>query len=136
MKRSKSSSNEGFFSNWQVKILCFVFAVLVFVMVYYTGMETRRVSLPLDVILPENYEAVSVIPESSTLLVMGDGEDIYLINPDSVRLYADFSAVSRSGIAVVPVQVDYESLEDYVDLSEVYFRSSPLFVRIYFEEKQ
>lgn len=136
MKRSKSSSNEGFFSNWQVKILCFVFAVLVFVMVYYTGMETRRVSLPLDVILPENYEAVSVIPESSTLLVMGDGEDIYLINPDSVRLYADFSEVSRSGIAVVPVQVDYESLEDYIDLSDVYFRSSPLFVRIYFEEKQ
>lgn len=136
MKRSKSSSKEGIFSNWQIKILCFIFAVIIFIMVYYIEMETRRVSLPLDVIVPENYEATSVIPDSSTLLIMGDEEEIYLINPDTVRLYADFSGVSHEGIAIAPVQVDYEVLEEFIDLSDVYFRSSPLFVKIYFEEKQ
>lgn len=136
MKRNKTSSNEGVFSNWQIKILCFIFAVVVFVLVYYTGLESRKVSLPMDVILPENYEAVSVIPETGTLVVMGDEKEIYLINPESIRLYADFSGVSQDGIAVVPVQVDYDALEGKIDLSEVYFRSSPLFVRIYFEEKQ
>ncbi len=135
MKRNKSTSNDGIFSNWQIKILCFIFAVIVFVIVFYTSLETRKVTLPLQVILPESYEPTSVIPDSGTLVIMGDETEIYLIRADSVRLYADFSGVSSDGIAIAPVQVDYDELEVYVDLSEVYFRSSPLFVRIYFEEK-
>ncbi len=136
MKRNKTSSNEGVFSNWQIKILCFIFAVVVFVLVYYTGLESRKVSLPLDVILPEKYEAVSVIPDTGNLIIMGDEKEIYLINPETIRLYADFSGINQDGIAIVPVEVDYDALKGLMDLSEVYFRSSPLFVRVYFEEKQ
>ncbi|MCR4676062.1 MAG: hypothetical protein K5634_02390 [Sphaerochaetaceae bacterium] len=134
--KNKTKSSGGFFSNWQTKVICFLFAVTLYVILSFAGTDNRTVALPLEVVLPENYTATSVIPDSASVIISGSEDFIYLINPQIIKLKADFSDTDREGVALAYVEVNYDELKDELDLTKISFRASPMFVRIYFEEKK
>lgn len=132
MKQSKSYSN--LLSTWVPRVISFMLAALIFISIKYLGMADRTVTIPLEVILPsaEGIEAESLVPSAVDIVLSGNDNLVYLIDPDSIKATADFSAVNSAGIARVQVELDYNE-EVYADTALV-VRADPDIVRILFKE--
>lgn len=128
-------NGKSIFANWQVKIICFVVALFIYIIVAY-GIQTRRtITLPLEVVMPEGYKAVSVVPESADLVISGSENVIYLFDAQEFRLKADFSNVSNEGVASVPVTFEADELASHIDLTAMTIYTNPSFIKVYFEKK-
>lgn len=131
MKFDKTSGR--FFRNWQVKILCFIFAVFIYAMVAFESMGERTVTMPLSIVMPEGYEPTSLVPETASVVIRGSEKQIYLVDVSRVKLYADFSDVHESGVASAAVNVDYTDLLDYIGFTDISIFTKPSVIKIYFE---
>jgi len=129
----KRKSTNGFFSDWQIKTVCLILAVLIYV-VFYLGIPSeRKISMPLEIILPNDMTVTSLIPSTADLIVSGNEKQIYMVDVSRVKLYADFSNVHSEGVASVPVTIDYSDLLDFIDITDVSIKADPSFVKLYFE---
>ena len=138
MAKPQYFEKEGFFSSWSKKILCFLLALILVFCCRFLKIGSRKVVLPLKVTLPENYKAVSYVPENIEIAIKGSESVIYLVDPDTISAYADFSYIDRqedmSGkIVRVPVRLSYP--EDIFSSDGLVIESIPSSVRILFEAK-
>ena len=127
----KSKALSSAFQNWIPKIFSFLAALFIVLSVRFMNVHDRVVTLPLNVILPENYNAASLVPDTVEVAITGPDSIIYLVNPDEIKAYADFSLIDEPGIARVPVMLEYDHdifTSDGLDIS-----ASPSTVRILFE---
>lgn len=131
MKFDKSSHK--FFKNWQIKILCFVFALFIYAFVAFESDGERVVTMPLEIIMPDGYKPASLIPESASVIIRGSEKQIYLVDVNRVRLYADFSEVHDKGVASANITVDYSELMDYINFTDISIFTKPSVIKIYFE---
>ena len=122
-----------FLIRWKIIIICFLFALSLYVAFYFSGRAERHIAMPLQLILPEGFEVGSLMPEDAEVVIKGRETQIYMIDVDKIHLYADFSKVERKGVAAVPVVIDYEDMLDYVNLADLSIFTSPAMVKIYFE---
>ena len=118
--------------NWIPKIFSFLIALFIVLSVRFMNVNDRVVTLPLDVVLPENYQAVSLVPESIDVVITGPDSIIYLVDPAEIEAKADFSSVSGPGIERVPVMLEYR--DDIYTRDGLVVSASPSSVRILFEE--
>ena len=118
--------------NWIPKIFSFLFALFIVLSVRFMNVNDRVVTLPLDVVLPENYQAVSLVPETIDVVITGPDSIIYLVDPAEIEAKADFSSVSGPGIERVPVMLEYR--DDIYTRDGLVVSASPSSVRILFEE--
>lgn len=129
----KHNSSNGFFRDWKIKVLCLILAALVF-FAFSNGMpRERRITMPLNIILPEGLEVTSLIPETADIVIRGDEGKIYMVDVDRVKLYADFSNVKSDGVASVPVTIDYSDLLDFISTTDLTIYADPSIVKLYFE---
>ena len=127
---------QGFFSNWQAKLVCFLLAVATVYLVMFGFQQKREIRLPLTVVLPESeYKAISLIPEEAVLVVQGTEDRIYMLNADMFSISADFTNVDHEGVSSVPVIIKYDAPKDSFDFSEISLYTEPSNVRIYFEKQ-
>ena len=131
MKQSKFLS--GLLQNWIPKIFSLLIALFIVITIRFMNVNDRVVTLPLEVILPENYKAVSLVPDTVDAVITGSDSIIYLVDPSAIKATADFSAVSVSGIAKVPVSLEYR--DDIYTRDGLVVSAQPSSVRILFEEK-
>lgn len=130
--KHKSSSN-GFFSNWQVKIVCLILAVLIY-FAFAVGMPgERKIKMPLNLILPEGFNVTSLIPSDAEVVIRGEEGKIYMVDVNRIKLVADFSDVKTAGVASVPVVIDYQELLDYIDVTDLTIYTNPANIKLYFE---
>ncbi len=118
--------------NWIPKIFSFLIALFIVLSVRFMNVNDRVVTLPLDVVLPENYQAVSLVPETIDVVITGPDSIIYLVDPAEIEAKADFSSVSGPGIERVPVMLEYR--DDIYTRDGLVVSASPSSVRILFEE--
>ncbi len=123
-----------FFSSWGAKIFAFLLAVAVVLLVEFSNITNRVVRIPLDVSLPENLTAESLVPESVDIVISGSEDLIYLVDPAMVTASADFSAVESAGIARVPVVLDFN--QDVFRQSSISVKAQPSSVRILFSSQE
>lgn len=126
-------SKNGFFSNWQIGVLCFLFAILVYFIMAYAVDSRREISLPLQIQMPSGYQPSSVVPQTAKVVIVGSEDKIYMIDASKIKLYADFSDVKDKGVASAVVRVDCSGLMDYLDITGISVFSKPSVVKIYFE---
>lgn len=129
MKQNKVLSS--ILSNWIPKILSLLLAMFIVLSVRIFNINDRVVILPLEVALPEGLEPASLVPDTVEVAITGPDSIIYLVNPDEIKAYADFSLIEEPGIARVPVMLEYDHdifTSDGLDIS-----ASPSTVRILFE---
>ena len=111
MKRQNKSNNFSLntISKWVPKMLALLCAILIYISIRFFNMDSRIVMIPLDVKLPpsEYVVAESLVPESISLVISGKNSLIYLVDPDGIDAYADFSSVREEGISRVPVSLSY-----------------------------
>lgn len=128
--------DQGFFSNWQAKLVSFLLAVATVFLVTFGFQQKREIKLPINVVLPQSeYKAVSLIPTDAVLIVQGTEDRIYMLNADLFSITADFSNVDHEGVSSVPVVIEYDAPTDAFDFSEISFYTDPASVRIYFEKQ-
>ncbi|MCF0262833.1 MAG: hypothetical protein HUK23_07975, partial [Sphaerochaetaceae bacterium] len=92
--------------NWQVKMICFVLAIFVYFILLYSIQQTRTITLPVEVTLPETFKAESNVPTTVDLVIMGTEDQIYMISPEQIKLSVDFSNVQHDGINFAAVNID------------------------------
>ncbi len=122
--------NIKIFSSWGPKIFSFLLAIGVVLVVEFSNISNRVVTIPLDVSLPDNLVAESLVPETVEIVISGSEDVIYLVDPSLVKAYADFSFVNNSGIARVPVVLDFN--QDVFRKSSISVKAEPSSVRILF----
>ena len=122
--------NIKIFSSWGPKIFSFLLAIGVVLVVEFSNISNRVVTIPLDVSLPDNLVAESLVPETVEIVISGSEDVIYLVDPSLVKAYADFSFVNNSGIARVPVVLEFN--QDVFRKSSISVKAEPSSVRILF----
>ena len=132
MKQSKVISSV--LSNWVPKVFSFLIALFIVIAIRFLNINDRVVTLPLEVTLPESYEAVSLVPDTVDVVITGSDSIIYLVEPETIKASADFSSVSGPGITRVPVTLDYAG--DIFTADGLTVSARPSSVRILFEEMQ
>lgn len=128
----RSKFSQKIFYNWQVKILCFIFSVLVYFVLVFSIQTERRVTLPITVTMPEFYSAQSNVPASVNLVIQGTEDQIYLIDVSEISLSVDFSYVNREGVNYAVVKIDTHDLGNHVDLSKINIFTEPSQLKVYF----
>ena len=105
---SKNSLIQSLLYEWQVKLICILLACSCYFIVTFRTSQDRKVEIPLEVILPINYESESLVPTSITVDINGSEDIIYLIDPSMITATVDFSHVDSVGIASKDVVLDYD----------------------------
>ena len=129
----KSKIVSTILQNWIPKIFSLLITLFIVLAVRFMNVNDRVVTLPLNVLLPEGYEAVSLVPDTVEAVITGPDSIIYLVDPSEISASADFSSVSGSGIARVPVMLEYQ--ENIYTRDGLVVSARPSSVRILFEEK-
>jgi len=132
MKHKKNQNN--LFANWRAMTLCLFLAVLVYLAFAYGMPAERRVSMPLNVLLPENLKVTSLIPTSADIVVTGNEKQIYMLDLSRIKLYADFSEIQNVGVASVAVTIDYTDLVDYINMMDLTIEADPSIIKLFFEK--
>jgi hypothetical protein len=121
---------QSFLVNWPAKVLSLVFALLVYVFIQYSTMGARVVTIPVKVSLPPTLEAQSLVPTSVEVIIRGNEDVIYLIDPNAIKASIDFSAVEQEGISTALVVLSYE--ERVFDSAGISLVANPNQYRILF----
>lgn len=134
--KQRSKGLNSFLSSWIPKLISFILALLIFIAVKYMNMADRVITIPLSVTLPESSAVIpeSLVPSRTDIIISGNDELIYLVDPTDITAHADFSAVREAGIARVPVTVKYN--EDVFLDASLSVRANPDTVRILFKDAQ
>lgn len=134
--KQNSKSLTSFISNWVPRVLCLFVAILIFACVRYLNMGSRVVRIPLSVTLPESSSIVpeSLVPDYIDIVISGDDNLIYLVEPDSISASADFSDVDSDGISRRSVTLEYP--DDVFRDTALTVRADPDVVRILFTKAQ
>ena len=130
----KSKIVSTILQNWIPKIFSLLIALFIVLAVRFMNVNDRVVTLPLHVLLPEGYEAASLVPDTVEAVITGPDSIIYLVEPETIKASADFSSVSGPGITRVPVTLDYAG--DIFTADGLTVSARPSSVRILFEEMQ
>ncbi|MBQ3696895.1 MAG: hypothetical protein II883_03145 [Spirochaetales bacterium] len=120
--------------NWQVKIICLLLAVLVYLVLLFSIQSSRSMTLPLKVTLPDGYKAESTIPKSVELVIQGTEDQIFMIDPAKISVSADFTTVNREGVNYAVVEIDTGDLTSYIDTTALSIFTRPSQVKIYFSK--
>ena len=128
----RSKFFQKLFYNWQAKIISFLLAVFVYFILMFSIQNSRTISLPVEVIMPNGYVATSNVPTSIDLVIQGTEDQIYLVDVSKISLKVDFSMVDRVGVSYATVQINMEDLASYVDTSAISIYTKPSQVRVYF----
>lgn len=134
--KSQNKFSSILFGNWVAKMLAFLTALLIVISIRFLNITDRVVTIAIDVTLPssEGVVPISLIPETIDIVISGNEEIIYLVDPASVKAYADFSDVYLPGIARVPVELVYN--DDVYTEAGLTIQAKPSAVRILFEENE
>lgn len=119
--------------HWPTKVISLVFAVFIYLFIQYSTMGARVVTIPLHVLLPSGYEAMSLVPDSVEVEIRGDEDIIYLIDPNAIQANLDFSFVQSAGIASAPVVLLYE--ENIFESGGISVSPNPSQYRILFNQQ-
>lgn len=132
MRTNKHLQNLLF--NWPAKVLSLVFALLIYAFIQYSTLDTRVVTIPLSVQLPEELVAESLVPQKVEVQIKGNESIIYLVDPASITASIDFSDVKAAGIAIRSVVLIYD--ERVFDSAQISLLANPSQYRILFAEGQ
>lgn len=132
--KSQNKFTSILFGNWIAKMLSFLTALLIVVSIRFLNVTDRVVTIAIDVSLPVSTEIrpISLIPDTIDVVISGNEDIIYLVDPASIKAYADFSDVASAGIARIPVELVYND-DVYVEAG-LTVQAKPSTVRILFEE--
>ncbi len=123
---------ERLFNNWQAKLLSFGLAILLYAIFQIISLNTKSLSIPLEVRHGGNFVLAQNAPEFVRVEVRGKQEEIATVVEENIIAYIDTSKVTKEGSNTLIVALELDEtlmLLDPLDVS-VY----PDNLRLEFEE--
>ena len=90
--------------NWPAKAMSIAAAALLFLFHRIGTLEERFFSVPIEIIVDENYAPANPYPRTAKVSIRGERDTVFRILEDDIELYADFSQHHAEGIFKEPVQ--------------------------------
>ncbi len=130
MKSNKMIQN--LLENWPTKVFSLLVAIGLYLVVSLFLVGSKKVEIPLEIIHPIGYEAVSTLDESVELIIRADQRYVSLINSSAIQAVADFSFVDSEGVASTRVQLMYKEELFNIDFS---LSTNPEIIKVFYQEK-
>ena len=130
MKSNKMIQN--LLENWPTKVFSLLVAIGLYLVVSLFLVGSKKVEIPLEIIHPTGYEAVSTLDESVELIIRADQRYVSLINSSAIQAVADFSFVDSEGVASTRVQLMYKEELFNIDFS---LSTNPEIIKVFYQEK-
>lgn len=129
---SKNKFSSILFGNWIVKVFSFLCALGIVVSIRFLNVTDRVVTIPITVYIDSRseYIPISLVPESVDVVITGDDDIVYLVDPSMITASVDFSDVADEGIVRRVVSLDYNY--DIFSSYGLTIKSSPATIRILF----
>ncbi len=93
------------FNNWQAKLLSFGLAVLLYVAFQIITLDTKHISVPLQIRSEGNFGLIDTPPEYVRIELRGESGDIVSIQDSDIEAFLDISHVSSGGEISIPVEI-------------------------------
>lgn len=121
--------------HWLLKLFAFVLAVIIVIAVRFLNVTDRVVTIPLSVILDSSssYRPSSLIPETIEVVIQGDDNVIYLVDPSLISASVDFTKIDKEGVETREVYLEYD--EDLFSNTALNITCKPESIKILFEKK-
>lgn len=131
--QNKNKFSSAIFSNWVVKVFSFLAALAIVIAVRFLNVADRVVTIPVTVYIDSQSDLVpvSLVPESVDIVITGDDDIVYLVDPSLITASVDFSDVGEEGIARRVVYLDYDN--DIFSSYGLTIKATPATIRILFQ---
>ena len=109
--QTKNKFSSAIFGNWVIKVFSFLAALAIVVAVRFLNVTDRVVTIPVTVYIDgsSDLKPASLVPESIDVVITGDDDIVYLVDPSLITASVDFSDVGEEGIARRVVYLDYDN---------------------------
>jgi len=124
---------ESIINNWPVKILSVAIAVLLFYFYRLNTTEEYYISVPLEIILSDNFVAADAYPTDVRVSLRGSSGSFFSINEKDITAYVDFSTKEKSGYYREPIKIKKWGNALSADPLEI--KVKPTEIRLKIEEK-
>ncbi len=122
------------FNDWPAKIVALALAIILYFIVGLTGVEERYITVPIRVMLPENFVAGEEYSRFVRVYLRGEPDDIFSIAEDEIPVTADFSPFSQPGI--FRAALSHTRLGISANLGSLEVRLDPDILTLTLEEKR
>lgn len=94
-----------FLENWPVKIICLVLALFIYAFYQMSTLDSKTMSLPLNVISDGSMIQSTAITHYVRISVKGKTEDLIQIGESDFTVFLDLNHYTEGGVFEVPVSV-------------------------------
>lgn len=94
------------FSDWPAKVLSLFAALLLAVVFNLTRLEQRSITIPLSVVLNDQFAPSSQYPRTVKVVLKGERDVIYGIREDEISASLDLSGLKSEGVYRVAVKLE------------------------------
>ena len=131
--QTKNKFSSAIFGNWVIKVFSFLAALAIVVAVRFLNVTDRVVTIPVTVYIDgsSDLKPASLVPESIDVVITGDDDIVYLVDPSLITASVDFSDVGEEGIARRVVYLDYDN--DIFSSYGITIKDNPATMRILFQ---
>ncbi len=120
------------FTNWQVKLLSFGLAVLLYVAFQIISLDTKSFSIPLTVQQGGNFVLAENAPSFVRIEVRGESDEVASIQEAYFKAFIDTSSIINSGKSTLNVSLELDESLTLMDTLDI--KVSPASVSLEFEE--
>ncbi len=122
-----------FLENWPVKIICLVLALFIYAFYQMSTLDSKTLSLPLNVISDGSMMQSTTITHYIRISVKAKTEDLLQIKEDDFTVFLDLNHYTESGEYEVPVSVILSP--DAVKIQPLEFSCSPESITVKLESR-
>lgn len=124
---------EKLIENWQVKAVCFVIAIFLYIFNQQSGMETKIIKMKVTVENESGFRPAAVFNPDVSVSVRGVENSINSLDAKNFTAYLDFSYVAKSGEYEFPVLLNLDQTASSVSPLEV--KVTPEKIKVKVEEE-
>lgn len=133
---STNKLREKIFDKWKIKVLCFVVAIVVYVIHMFTVLDTKTFSIPVDIqaygmMIPSEIKSHNV-----KVTVRGKSEELSAILESDLQAYLDITGVTKEGEVNVPVIVMPSKRLSILDPLEINVKPDKIKVDVQLREER
>lgn len=119
--------------NWPVKILSLAAAIVLFALYRINTLEERFFTLPLQILINENFISVDNSVDKVRVRIRGYEEDIYSILEEDVEVYIDLKSKTTEGEFEAPILIRKKG--SVLNVKNIEILTDPINARTHLERK-
>ena len=120
-------------SNWRIKALSLLAAIMLFIFNSFSGLSERFISVELHTTFAEGMTSAQPYPRRVRVEIRGKDRSLAAATEEDIEAFADFSRFTEAGLSTTPVAIRKRGVLEGVDAIEI--QVEPLEITLPIETK-